>query len=202
MKYPSLVMASLLALGSGQAMATVTGSIWVGDPTGASDATPGNVPLTPPDVTFTAPTPLDFASGPLYTIGEFLSSGGATVLTNDVPLSDTLDNSIINFAGMVTVTNLESFTVGHDDGLTLVIDGTTVVNAPLPTSLVTTAYTWGGASGTYAFQLVYGECCGPPADLQVSLPLSAKVPEPATLSLFGLGLVLVGFGFTRRRRAS
>jgi hypothetical protein len=202
MKYPSLVMASLLALGSGQAMATVAGSIWVNDTPGSMDATPGNVPGTPADVTFTALSPLDFVSGPLYTIGEFLSSGGATGVTSDVPLSDTLDNTIFNFTGSVTVTNGLIYTVGSDDGLTLVIDGITVVNAPTPRSFGSNSYTWTGPSGTYPFQLVYGETLGPPAVLEASLPFTSKVPEPATLALFGIGLVLVGFGFTRRRRAS
>src|SRR5580692_11425782 len=61
--------------------ATVTGSIWENDPTGAGNATPANVPLTTPNVTFSVNSPINFASGNLYTIGEFLSSGGATVLT-------------------------------------------------------------------------------------------------------------------------
>jgi len=33
----------------------------------------------------------------------------------------------------VTMANGETFTVGHDDGLTLIINGVTVVNAPGPT---------------------------------------------------------------------
>jgi hypothetical protein len=112
--------------------------------------------------------------------------------------SSNLDNTIFNFTGSVTVTTGETFTAGHDDGLTLVIGGLTVISAPGPTSFVTTTDTYTGPTGTYPFQLVYGECCGRPADLGISLPLVSKVPEPATLALFGLGLV--GFGFMRRRR--
>ena len=58
---------------------TVTGSIWEDDPTGAGDATPANVPGTTPNVTFTATTPLDFQSGSLYTIGEFINSQEALI---------------------------------------------------------------------------------------------------------------------------
>ncbi len=82
------------------------------------------------DVTFTAPTPLNFASGGLYTIGEFLTSGGATVLTGASELGNTLFDTIFNFTGTVTVTTGQTFTAGHDDGLTLVIGGLTVINEP------------------------------------------------------------------------
>ena len=47
---------------------TVTGSIWEDDLTGALDAAPANVPGTTPNVTFTTSTPINFASGGLYTI--------------------------------------------------------------------------------------------------------------------------------------
>ncbi len=174
---------------------TVTGAIWENDPTGAGDATVANVPLTTPDVTFTTTDPIDFSSGGLYTIGEFLASGnGSTILTGSGELGNTLENTLFNFTGDVTVTNGESFTVGHDDGLTLVIDGITVIDEPNPTSFVNTTETYTGPSGTFAFQLVYGECCGAPADLSISLPLSS-VPEPSTdgvllAGLFGLGVML------------
>jgi hypothetical protein len=146
---------------------TVEGSIWENDVAGASDATPANVPLTTPDVTFTTTAPINFASGGLYTIGEFLASGsGSTILTGASQLGNTLDNTIFNFTGSVSVTNGESFTAGHDDGLTLIINGVTVIDAPGPTAFDSTSFTWTGASGTYAFQLVYGECCGAPGDFQ------------------------------------
>lgn len=179
---------------------TVTGSIWESDPTGAGNATIANVPGTTPDVTFSAPsTPLSFASGGAYTIGEFLASGGATILTGASHAGDTLLNTLFDFKGFVTVATGDSFTVGHDDGLTLVIGGLTVINVPGPTAFVVTTDTYTGPSGTLPFELVYGECCGSPADLSISLPLVTPTPEPLTLGLFGLGLV--GLGMVRRRKA-
>ena len=124
---------------SGSAMAnTVEGSIWeFPNDTVPGNAIPANVPATTPDVTFTTQSPINFESGPLYTIGEFLSSEpGTNVLTGAGKLGDTLDDTLFNFTGTVSVTNGESFTAGHDDGLTLIIGGVTVIDAPGGTGFV------------------------------------------------------------------
>jgi hypothetical protein len=210
----ALVFASSLALiaSAGLAQAnTITGSIWENDPTGAGNATPANVPLTTPNVTFSVVGPLDFQSGPLYTIGEFLASGPnpSTVFTGAGQLGNTLDNTIFDFQGQVTVTNGQTFTAGHDDGLTLTIGGVTVISAPGGTSFVNTTETYTGPSGTFAFNLVYGECCGAPAALAIDLPLiggsvQGQTPIPAALPLFATGLGLFGgaAGWRRRRKAA
>jgi len=191
-----------IAMITTSAQASVTGSIWENDLTGAQNAIPSNVPLTTPDVTFTTPS-INFSSGGLYTIGEFLSSGsGSTVLTGSSQLGNTLDNTLFDFQGTVSVTNGQSFIAGHDDGLTLVINGQTVISAPGPTSFTTTPSVYTGPTGTYAFNLVYGECCGAPADLQISLPLiSAPVPEPETYAMLLAGLGLMGFMVRRKQSA-
>jgi hypothetical protein len=175
----------------------VTGSIWENDPAGAADAIIGNVPGTTPDVTFTTDTPLNFTSGSLYTIGEFLASGnGATILTGAGELGNTLENTIFDFKGDITVTTGEIFTVGHDDGMTLSFGGMTLINAPgSPSSNTTSMYT--GPSGTFAFELVYGECCGAPAALSLSLPLDSA-PEPGTSFLLGTALIALGAGLRRK----
>jgi hypothetical protein len=54
-----------------------------------------------------------------------------------------------------------------------------------------------GPTGTFDFQLVYGECCGPPAALIVQLPLISQVPEPGTVLLLAIGLI--GLGLAQRR---
>jgi hypothetical protein len=179
---------------------TVNGSIWLVSAAVASDAIPGDVPGTPPNVTFTAPSdPLSFASGGAYTIGEFLASGGATnIVYNGASAGTSLLNTLFNFTGSVSVTTGETFTVQHDDGLTLVIGGVTVTpDEPGPTPPVVTLETYTGPTGNEPFQLVYGECCGAPAVLNVALPLSS-VPEPATWSLMLLGVGGIG-GLLRRK---
>jgi hypothetical protein len=145
----------------------------------------------PPDVTFSVPSPnpactgvfagdtLCFnsnASANAYTLGGFLASGGATVLTGSAAaLAANLDNTVFEFTGTVTVTGTvtspEMFQAGHDDGLTLTIGNVTVISAPGPTAFTTTPATYNGPPGTFPFDLVYGECCGPPAVLGISLPL-------------------------------
>ena len=178
---------------------TISGSIWENDPTGAADATVANVPLSTPDVTFSVNSPFTFASGGLYTIGEFLTSGGASVLTGASELGNGLDNTLFDFKGTVSVTNGQTFTVTHDDGLTLTIDGLLVIDQPGPTPPITQTFTYTGATGNLPFELVYGECCGPPATLQISLPLAnSTVPEPSSIMLLGAGLLGLGASFKRK----
>lgn len=201
----AVAAAALTFAGTGSAMAsTVLGSIWMNDPTGAGNAIPANVPGTTPDVTFTTNTPINFSSGGAYTIGEFLASGsGSTILTGSSNLGNTLDNTIFNFTGTVSVTNGESFTAGHDDGLTLIIGGVTVINAPGGTSFVDTTETYTGPTGNEPFQLVYGECCGAPAALAISgLDLTSGVPEPATWALMVFGVGAIGATMRSSRKVA
>jgi len=200
--FGAAVLLTMVSVGGSAYANVATGSIWENDSTGAGDATPANVPGTTPDVTFSVTTPIDFTSGSLYTIGEFLSSGGATVLTGASQLGNTLDNTIFNFTGNVSVTTGQTFTVGHDDGLTLVIGGLHVIDEPGPTGFVTTTETYTGPSGTLPFQLVYGECCGAPGDLSISLPLNGATPEPSTWVMMVLGFAGLGFaGYRTSRKA-
>jgi hypothetical protein len=176
--------------------ADIIGSIWENDATGAGDATSANVPATTPDVTFDIPgTTINFQSGALYTIGEFLSSGGATITSGASHAGDTLDNTIFNITGTVTVTNGETFSAGHDDGLTFIIGSDTVINAPGPTGFTVTTDTYTGPSGNFPFELVYGECCGAPANLEISglALVSTPVPEPSSVILMSTLLLVIGF---------
>ncbi len=194
--------AAVMALSVGARTAradTISGSIWENDAAGAGDATLANVPGTTPDVTFSVNSPFTFASGGAYTIGEFLTSGGATVLTGAGELGNTLLNTFFDFKGTVTVTNGQTFTVTHDDGLSLDIGGLLVIDQPGPTPPVTQTFTYTGPSGNLPFELVYGECCGAPAELQISLPLSNAVPEPSSIVL--LGGVLLGLATTLKRKS-
>jgi len=195
----TLSMAGLL-LGA-TAHADIIGSIWENNPVAAGNAIPANVPNTTPDVTFDIPgSVINFQSNGQYTIGQFLASGGATILTGAGHAGDILNNTIFNFTGTVTVTNGETFTAGHDDGLTLIIGGITVISAPGPTGFATTMQTYTGPSGNFPFQLVYGECCGAPGDIEVSglALVSPTVPEPSSIIL--ISTMIGAIGFVGRKR--
>ena len=152
---------------------SITGSIWENDATGAANVTIANVPGTTPDVTFSLITSPNFPNATYSpnTIGAFLTAGGATVLTGTGTLGTTLDQSFYDFKGYVTVVNGQSFTVSSDDGATLVINGQTVINFPAPQSFTAHTATYTGVSGTFAFELVYGEQLGA-SGLVASLPLA------------------------------
>jgi PEP-CTERM motif len=159
-----------------------------------------------PNATFSLPNgPINFNSEPsAYSLGAYLASspGEITLTGTAADLAQNLDGvaggTMIELMGTVSVVNGQMFTVQHDDGLQLMIDGLLVVNVPGPTAPAITTVTYTGPTGTFTFDLVYGECCGPPAVLATSLPLiGTTVPEPATLAL--LSAALIGFGATRRR---
>ena len=200
-----IVAAGALVLVTEARANNVSGSLWEG----IADNTPADLAHLPggaPDVTFTAPSPINFDSRVApdgYTIGGWLTTGGGTILTGAGESAKTIDDTFIYITGQVTVNSGQVFSLAHDDGLTLVINGQTVVSAPDPTSPTVTSGTYSGPAGTWDFQLYYDEVMGPPAVLNVDLPLeSPAVPDSGTtVALLGMGLAgLASLG--RRIRVS
>jgi hypothetical protein len=198
-------MVSIVALNAALAN-TVLGTGYVTTTTNAQNATPTTVaglPGSAPFVTFSINSnPLSMNDGGGYTLGAFIASGGGTPITyaNGATSGTSLGGTLWDFVGSVTVTTGEKFQAGHDDGVTLVIGGLTVINVPGPSGFALTTSTYTGPSGNQPFQLVYGECCSPPAVLQIDLPLTSGVPEPSTWAMMVLGFA--GLGFAGYRRAT
>ena len=195
-------------VGTAQAL-SITGSLWHVPEATTYNAIPANVPGTTPDITFDVNSPMNFF-GTSVSVGTWLANGSAFNIVENTAgtLSSLMDNGIqgtlLNFTGFVTVANGQNFTVTHDDGLTLIIGGLNLGFNPGPTAPISSTATYTGPSGNFPFQLVYAECCGGPAVLQVDLPFSntTAVPEPSTIMLLGTGIVgMLGFGFRRRESA-
>jgi len=197
---------SVLALEAAHATTNiVSGTIWEVTTAQAQNATINSVPPAgaTAGATFLAPSnPLSFTGDTTasYTLGGFLASGGATNVNffGGATAGDNLNSTLMEVTGSVTVTSGETFGVGHDDGFSLRIGGW-LDSTPGPTSFIVTPVTYTGPSGTFAFKLAYGECCGPPAFLTVDLPLSS-VPEPSTWAMMGLGFAGLGFFGYRARK--
>lgn len=115
-----------------------------------------------------------------------------------------MNNTFFYFTGSLYLNaGANTFVVAHDDGLQLNIDGLgLVVNSPGGQAENFTPFTvTASTAGNYNFELAYGECEGPPADLVWSInqqTVGSNVPDSATTgSLLGIGLIALG-AFGRR----
>ena len=197
---------ALACMNAVQAANTISGNLWHVPEATSQNAVPANVPGTPADVAFDVNSPFNF-NADSDTVGNWLASSSAFNIAENTPgtLASLMDGggqgTLVEFTGFVTVANGQTFTVTHDDGLTLIINGINLGFSPGPTAAVTDTVTYTGASGNFPFQLVYGECCGGPAVLQVALPFRSApgVPETAsTLTLLGLSAAALIFAGRKR----
>jgi hypothetical protein len=113
--------------------------------------------------------------------------------------SATTYGQILEITGTETFVGGTTYSITHDDGIVVTLDGAVIISSMVPTpSPVTNTFM---ASGTHNIVIEYAECCGNPAILTSNLPVNptTTVPEPANLVLV-LGALLSGVGLVFRRR--
>lgn len=201
------IAALALTAASVASAAPITAYVFLNEPGAAGNATLGQFAALggagAADLTFTFEGTANFTgsgNSTVDTINSFIASGGVAPIAGGDAI---LNNSYFYFTGTVGLdAGANPFTITHDDGLQLNIDGIgLVVDQPGPTAPVATAYVVNApTAGNYGFQLSYGEVAGGPAQITVfGGTLIVDAPEPGAIALFGLGTLGVAFASRRRR---
>ena len=151
--------------------------------------------------------PINFAlpAGGTNNIPGFFATAGTTLSATDCPSA--CQTNVLSTGGFANVTimeftftdtSTETFSVQHDDGVSL-FDITTSSGNLLPASAAapTTLRTDSIVIQPGTYQLWYAEVNGLPATLQAT---STVVPLPAALPLFASGLLGLGLLGCRRKK--
>jgi hypothetical protein len=204
-------VAALLAIAPFTHADSVSGNVWEGATVFPNSLLP-TPPAGTPTATFTLTTPgpasdFNFTSGsdsnpvldPTYSLSGFLTSGGdgLAYLTGSSHAGDSINNDVFEFTGTTTLIAGQTYTINHDDGMILFINGVKVIDSGSPTASIPSSFV-ASASGTVSFDLLYAEVNGAPATLSGSIGSTSATPEPSSIVLLGSGL-LAAAGAIRRR---
>jgi hypothetical protein len=164
---------------------------------------------TSPNATFTYTGPIDWStSNSANLVSEFLNLGDVTNFNSATYASVTdfgnvsLSSAPFSTTSFFEITGAGTFTGGsisHDDGASLYVDGSTVVDSAGPTSLDVSPFS--GLSDTlHSYTLDYVEANGAPSVL--TFTTTGGVPELSTWAMMGLGFAGLGFaGMRASKRA-
>jgi fibro-slime domain-containing protein len=153
------------------------------------------------------------ANSTYFGVGTLALSSTATAMMLPGQTGDTnlfAVDILTGYFNVATAGNVQ-FSVGADDSAFVYVDGSLVdsiggLNADAPANTNTIAL----AAGNHTVQIFYADRETPGGNLSFSVvsgaglltpTISASVPEPSTIALFGAG-VLALYGFTRRARIS
>jgi hypothetical protein len=187
----------------------ITGTIW---------SVPGNLqnaPITNPTVgpavlegTFTA-SKIDFNTGTSGTLSTFLNFDGSatSIAVSAAALGAQMStcsgttttgggclSTVIHISGTATFTAGDTYTLWHDDGVNMFVNGVQVINAPGPVVETPSSFTGAGLVNS-SFDIYYMATNQNPEVLRLE---HTPVPEPA--SILGLGTVLFLLGSGLRRK--
>lgn len=172
------------------AVYTFYGQVWTNE-TISSNVVLANIPTNPPVLTFTCSNASPilqrfyfYASKSVpynnYTIGDFVTNQSTFELgvgwTNNCPgqiltgstfSTNSITSVVVLINGYISVTNGETFTYHHDDGMTLLIAGSTYVNEPF-TGVYSGTFNYVGLTGIQTLTIFYGNSVPNDADLTLS----------------------------------
>jgi hypothetical protein len=121
---------------------------------------------------------------------DVMSNGTASTQTA------TTYGQILEITGTEMFLSGTTYKITHDDGITVKLDGSTIISSPGPQAGGVSTFTT--TTGMHTIDIVYGECCGNPATLMSNLPVNNPIPEPGSLELMALGVVGLLAGFRRK----